>query len=125
MEKNKGRLWGLYNLLTAEPDKWWTQKEICDWVEGYTYKDRPNDRCPQIRHDMLLINEGQEFEKLIVCKDYCFKVASDQETIEYIKDRIRRLKAQAKQIKDIRYKVYRNGKMNLFTDKIWSSYYED
>jgi hypothetical protein len=74
---------------------------------------------------MLLINEEQEFEKLIVCKDYCFKVATDEETIEYIKDRIRRLKAQAKQIKDIRYKVYRNGKMNLFTDEIWSSYYED
>ena len=125
MEKNKGRLWGLYNLLTAAPDKWWTQKEICEWVEGYTYKERPNDRCSKIRNDMLLINENTEFEKLIVCKDYCFKVATDEETIEYVKERIRRLRAQAKQIKDIRYKIYRNGKMNLFTDEIWSSYYED
>ena len=33
--KTHSRVYDLYNLLNAAPDKWWTQREICEWCAGY------------------------------------------------------------------------------------------
>lgn len=122
--KIHSRVYDLYNLLNAAPDKWWTQKEICEWCAGYNYVERPNDRCSEIRGDMLIINNSPEFEKIIVCKNYCFKVATEEETKHYLFARIRRIKEQVKQIKALRYKMQRDGHNDFIKEEWWESYAE-
>lgn len=125
MNRTEKRAWDLYNLLMTAPDKWWSQEEIYNWVEGYKYINRNNDRCPTIRNDMLWLNNNAEVEKIIVCKNYQFKIATKEETREYYKARIRRLKNQLKQIKDLEFKIHADGHFD-FIDEVWlESFAED
>lgn len=119
------RAFALYNLLMAAPDKWWTQKEICDYVGGYVYTERPNDRCASIRNDMLWLNNNSEVEKIVVCENYCFKIATEQETKHYYAARIRRLKNQVKQCKDLEHKIKRNGHADFLEERWWETYVEE
>lgn len=122
---NKRRAYELYTLLESAPDKWWSQREVTDFVEGYTYILRNNDRCSEIRKDMIYINSLPEFEKIIICKNYHYKVASKEELKEYYNARIRRLKNQVNQIKDLEFKMRRNNHLDLITNEWWESYAEN
>ena len=107
----KERQKSLYNLLNSDTSKWFSQKEICDAISEYKYNDRKNssDKCSAILQDKMTINESQEFEKIIVSKNYMFKIATIE---DYKKERnfhIRKLKSQVKMIKDMDFKY----KLNL------------
>lgn len=111
------REWRLYDLLRSNPDKWFTQKEICEVVEGYNYNDNPtstSDHCSLINADRILINRNMVIDKIIVCKNYKFKIATKEEAIKEIKSHIRRLLSQAEQIRSMEAKIYRNGQCELF-----------
>lgn len=122
---NKRRAYELYTLVESAPDKWWNQREVTDFVQGYTYVLRNNDRCADIRNDMLYINSLPEFEKIIICKNYHYKIATREELKEYYNARIRRLKNQVKQIKDLEFKMKRNNHLDLITNEWWETYNEE
>lgn len=125
MKNTQKRTWDLYNLLNAAPNKWWTQKEICDNCEGYVYKYRNNDKCPEIRRDMIIINNNQEFEKIVVCKDYKFKIATKEEAFENYMLHVRRLKNQVKILDDLSFKMKRNGHFDIIGEKYHSPFLEE
>lgn len=106
----------LIKLLESLSDHRFTQKEICDNVEGYTYTVRNNDRCTQILRDKNEINSEPSFKKIIVCKKYKFKIASREEYLEERTKHIRRLKNQVKIIKDMDYKNGLNWTLDLLDD---------
>ena len=111
------RQWDLYKYLKANTDRWVSQKEIVDNVEGYTYHERANDRCPAIRDDKIAINESLETDKLVVMKNYMFKLATREEYLEERAKHIRKLKNQVKQIQDLDYKADRNNFGKLLSNR--------
>lgn len=111
------RQWQLYNLLLTEPNRWFTQKEICEKVQGYNYVERNNDRCPMIRDDKLAINATNEVDKIIVMDRYCFKIATYEEYLQERHKHIRRLKNQVKEIENIDYKYRLNGQGKLISNR--------
>lgn len=111
------RQWNLYNLLKANPDKWFTQKEIVDSVQGYEYHNRNNDKAPQIREDKKAINASLEVDKIIVMKKYCFKLGSEKEIEHERSKHLKRLKAQLDEIKAIDKKLSQNGQGKLLSNK--------
>lgn len=115
--KMTSRCWNLYNLLKSNPTKWFTQKEICDAIPEYRYFNRKNDNCPTIREDKLIINASHEVDHLVVMKNYCFKIANEQEYLEEYAMHVRRLKNQAKTLDDMKYKYSRNGQMKIISNK--------
>lgn len=106
----------LYYYLLANSNRWVSQKEICEKIEGYRYTERKNDKAPSIRQDMLIINSTPEFSKIVICNKYQFKIATLEEYKDYRNERIRRLKAQVKMLKDIDYKHGIDGTYNLLLD---------
>lgn len=106
----------LLNLLKSEPDKWFTQKEICESISDYTFKERNNDKCSQIRDDKVAINADKEVDSLIVMKDYKFKIGTYD---EYRRERyahVRRLKNQASEIANMDFKFRRNNQGKVFDE---------
>lgn len=115
----------LYDLLLSQPNHWFTQKEICDNISGYTFKDRKNDKCSAIRADKNEINADRHFEKIITMKNYCFKIATKEEYIAERNAHIRRLKEQVKIIKDMDYKNRINNSFDLLLQEFISSFNEN
>lgn len=74
----------LHKLLLTNPNKWFTQKEICDVILDYEYRERKNtsDKCSTIWQDREEINKSDEVENIIAMKNYCFKIANLEETVE-------------------------------------------
>lgn len=108
----------LYNYLLKNRGRWITQKELCENL-GYQYHDRNNDKAPMIREDMKLINEDTNLNLIVVCNKYCFKIGNKDETIAYRNERIRRLKAQVKMIKDIDFKIHRDNHYDLLKKEFY------
>lgn len=107
------RQWSLYNFLSSDPGRWFTQREICDNVEGYTYFERNNDSCPSIRDDKLVINASPEVDKIVVMKNYCFKIGTVDEYRQERAKHIRRLKNQVQEIQNMDFKYDRDGQGKL------------
>lgn len=123
MNKVKRAL-ALYELLMSAPSLWWSQKEICRRIDAYRYIDRDNDRCPAIREDMLYLNSLTNIEKIVVCSNYEFKVASKNEVESYYRKRIKRLKSQVKQLKDLELKMRRDQHGDIIDNKWWETYWK-
>lgn len=115
--KLTSRQWCLYNLLKAEPNKWFTQKEICEAIPDYNYQERNNDRCPNIRSDKIAINASIEVDKIVVMKNYCFKIANEEEFLEERRKHINRLKNQKCEIENMDFKYRNNGQVKLLSNK--------
>lgn len=109
----------LYNYLLTRVGHWTTQREICENVEGYVYHTRNNDRAPTIREDMKLINADTNIHFIVVCKNYCFKIATKEEYKAYRNERIRRLKAQVKMLKDIDFKYSRDNHYDMLKQEFY------
>lgn len=109
----------LYDYLLQNGTRWVSQKEICNNITGYRYHERNNDRAPTIREDMLLINSLPDFNFIVICKDYHFKIATMEEYKEYRNERIRRLKKQVKMIKDIDFKYHRDNRYDLLKEEFY------
>lgn len=111
------RQWKLYKLLKSEPNKWFTQKEICEAIKEYEYHDRNNDKCPTIREDKLAINQSLEVDKIVVMNKYQFKIGTKE---EYLKERVKhvnRLKRQKEQIENMDYKYNLDNQGKLISNK--------
>lgn len=119
MNKTKltSRQWKLYNLLKSDPNKWFTQKEIADAIPDYNYTERKNDKCSSIREDKIAINASIEVEKIIVMKNYCFKIGNEKEYREERRKHISRLKNQKREIENIDYKYQHNNQGKLISNQ--------
>lgn len=117
------RQWSLYNFLSSDPGRWFTQREICENVEGYTYCERNNDRSPCIRDDKLVINASPEVDKIVVMKNYCFKIGTVDEYKQERAKHIRRLKNQVQEIQNMDFKYDRHGQMNL-VGEIYEAFFD-
>lgn len=111
------RQWDLYNLLKSQPNKWFTQEEICKSVDGYTLQNRKNDRCPTIREDKIVINESLEVDKIIVMDRYCFKIGTREEYLRERAKHVSRLKAQKAQIENMDFKYKHNMQGKLLSNR--------
>lgn len=109
------RQWSLFRLLNSQPDKWFTQKEICEQVKGYEFNDRPNDKCPSIRTDKLAINASEEVDKIIVMNNYCFKIGTEAEYRLERRKHVLRLKNQKKEIENMDFKYSKDKQGRLLT----------
>lgn len=94
----------LYELITSDPNKWFTQLEIYRKVGGYVWSVGTHDNCASILADMHKINGDPKFEQIILIKDNKFKVADDEELRIYRIKHIKKLKKQVEIIKNIDYK---------------------
>ena len=113
--------------MTA-PDKWWSQDEVVNWVEGYDYyPHRPEgtDKAPEIREDVLVLNGNTEIDKIIVVNRYKYKIANKEEAVIYMKKRVNRLRSQVEQINNLRFKMLRDGHKDILADKWWETYIND
>ena len=122
---NEKRCWDLYNLLMTAPDKWWSQDEVVNWVDGYDYyPHRPEgtDKAPEIREDVLVLNGNTEIDKIIVVNRYKYKIANKEEAVIYMKKRVNRLRSQVEQINNLRFKMLRDGHKDILADKWWETY---
>lgn len=125
---NEKRCWDLYNLLMTAPDKWWSQDEVVNWVDGYDYyPHRPEgtDKAPEIREDVLVLNGNTEIDKIIVVNRYKYKIANKEEAVIYMKKRVNRLRSQVEQINNLRFKMLRDGHKDILADKWWETYWND
>lgn len=111
------RQWNLFKLLSENPDKWFSQKEIVDALEGYAYQNRNNDKCPAIREDKIAINKSQEVDKIVVMKNYKFKIGTEKEILEERKRHLKRLIKQKQEIEDLDYKLGRNNQGKLLSNQ--------
>lgn len=78
----KTREWNLFNLLMKEPNKWFTKNEIVDDIYDYPESDRTN-YSHEILNDSKKINASYEVDKIIICKNSQFKIATNEEAINY------------------------------------------
>lgn len=106
----------LYNLLNTDPNKWFSQKEICDAIIDYTYSEDERNHCVTIGEDRIIINANSHVDKIIVTKKHCFKIANET---EYAEEREKQKKRALKLLwqvscKDRKYK--RDGQVKLFGD---------
>lgn len=114
------RQWELFKLLTGEPDKWFSQEEICSNISEYHYNDneRAHDRCPLINRDKKVINESFQVDKGIVQKNKCFKIIN---TIDDLKEAQRqrdvRISNISKEFSCIRRKAKKDGQFKLLTNE--------
>lgn len=124
--KTKDRRELLYNLLTSQPEHWFTQEELCLQIKSYILMPRKNnDRCPSILVDIKKINADFNFKKILICKDYMYKVATEEEAKEYLELRKRRLINQARCIQSIRRKARYQGLGDIFNEEDFYNAYAD
>lgn len=110
------RQWQLYNLLKNNPDKWFTQKEICDAIKEYNYIDDDRNHCVAIGEDRIALNESPVVDKIITTRKHCFKIATREEYEIERNYHIRRLKSQVAQIQAMDRKFERDGQGKLFNN---------
>lgn len=98
------------------------QKHICEIVKGYNYNPNPKltgDHCKSILDDARAINSNQNFDVIITCKDYKFKIATKEEAVEEMAKHLRKIKVQAKIIKDIKTKYKLDNTFDLLKEDFW------
>lgn len=127
MENRVKRAYDLYDLLMTEPNKWFTQEEIVNNCKGYKFYDRSKkmDRCPDIRLDVLFLNAEADIEKIVVISRYRYKIADKKEVDRYYYGQIKRLKQHAKQLKDLEYKMRRDGHGDIIDHRFWETYWNE
>lgn len=114
------RQWQLYNLLKSNPEHWFSQKEICEAIDGYEYRERKatNDKCVDIWHDREKLNDSTEPDHIIAMKKYHFKIANREEVLAE-EQRLHKVAMTAfKRAKALRFKQERNGQHKLLTSRL-------
>lgn len=122
------RCWWLYRLVKSysEQGKRISVEEIVNEQnankEKLTFTDfyqfAENDiykNCPAIYEDKDIINESEEIDKILCCKNREFYIGSEQENIEYHNKLMKKVCDYSHKAKLIREKISQNGQMKLFT----------
>lgn len=116
-KKLTSRQWSLYNLLRANPDQFYSKKEICDIIPTFTYKQEKWDKCVDIWNDMNEINKSLEVDGIIVMKNQLFKFGTKEEVKEFRNSKIRKLKKLVSQIEMFDIKTNRDNQGKLISNQ--------
>lgn len=119
MEELTERQNALYNLLQSDMNHWFTQKEICDAIPEFHYRETSadtHDHCSAIGLEKRKINAIPSAKKVIVMKNCCFKIGTFEEYMEERASHIARLKNEVAQIKNVDAKFENNVNEKKFDD---------
>jgi hypothetical protein len=113
------RQWELYRLIkynSLVEHRKTTQKEICEKIDGYEWNDdeKCHDHCPAIWKDIKDNNESYEHDKIIISKDFCYWIGSQQETKDFLKSLWKSLSPRLKRYWHYVKKVGMDGMGKLF-----------
>ena len=122
------RCWWLYRLVKSysEQGKRISLEEIVEYQNANKEKltftnfyqidqDDKNKNCSAIYEDKDQINESEEIDKILCCKNREFYIGSEQENIEYHNKLMKKVCDYSHKAKLIREKISQNGQMKLFT----------
>ena len=116
------RQWMLYNLIKQNSllGKKTTQKEICDKIDGYEYKERKGttDKCSAIWTDVRDINLSGEIDKVIITKKYIYWIGSEEETIEYLEGCWKTIAPALSRYWQLVKKIKNNGQYKLLSNRL-------
>ena len=116
------RQWALYRLIKEKSlqGKKTNQREICDKIEGYEYKDRKGttDKCSAIWVDIKEINLSGEIDKVIITKKYVYWIGNEEETIQYLQDCWNALVPALNRYWQLVKKIKNNGQYKLLSNRL-------
>ena len=96
------------NLLAKQGEL--TFNDLYQFAENDIYKN-----CPAIYEDKDIINESEEIDKILCCKNREFYIGSESENIEYHNKLMKKVCDYSHKAKLIREKISQNGQCKLFT----------
>ena len=96
------------NLLAKQGEL--TFDDLYQFAENDIYKN-----CPAIYEDKDIINESEEIDKILCCKNREFYIGSESENIEYHNKLMKKVCDYSHKAKLIREKISQNGQCKLFT----------
>lgn len=108
----------LYTFLSTDKNRWFTEREICEGVSGYNYREYTSTsttHCAAIFEDKNAINKfiDTEYSGIIVMNKHKFKIASKEEYKRERNAHIRALKNQVEFVKSLDAKNSMNGWQEL------------
>lgn len=116
------RQWALWRLIehnSLVEHRKTTQKEICEKIEGYVYKERKNstDCCSAIWSDVKQNNESLEHDKVIITKNYEYWIGSEQETKIFILNLWKQLAPRLHRYWFLLNKIKRDGQGKIISNQ--------
>ena len=96
------------NLLLKQGEL--TFSDLYQFADNDIYKN-----CPAIYEDKDIINESEEIDKILCCKNREFYIGSESENIEYHNKLMKKVCDYSHKAKLIREKISQNGQCKLFT----------
>jgi hypothetical protein len=101
-----------------------TQEEVCEKLAQYGYVYDTNvknhDRCPMIWKDIETINLSNDYDEVIINKNFEYWIGSEKETNDYLNLLWKRLTPSLKRYWHFLRKIKKDGQENLLTEKIVS-----
>ena len=89
---------------------------FCEKIDGYEWNDdeKCHDHCVPIWKDIKDNNESYEHDKIIISKDFCYWIGSQQETKDFLKSLWKSLSPRLKRYWHYVKKVGMDGIGKLF-----------
>lgn len=129
--KNKltPRQWHLVTLLSLcaerDPNRWLTQEEIIESYSIAEHKDgyysneslKAHDKCSAIWNDINAIQFSGDTRKIIIQKDFKYKIASEEEALDYISFYEKKAKIASKRMSQLKRKFKKHNQGTLFDNR--------
>lgn len=113
--------WSIYNAIKDGGTL--TQRELCSKVQGLTYNekatncknDEKGDHCKPLLNYVRDINKSPEVEKIIIIKDYTYKLGNEDECMLYYTTLMQRAVNMLEKANAVKRKMMANGMGKLLS----------
>lgn len=116
----------LFAYLEFRAD-WVEQQELLEALPELKWSETTShDKCPKIWSLVQEINNSDEIEKVILIKNFTYKIATEDEAKEYVKELMNnRIVPRLQRYWRIVKKMKLDGQYNLFKEDFIKSYLEN
>lgn len=116
----------LFAYLEFRTD-WVEQQELLEALPELKWSETTShDKCPKIWSLVQEINNSDEIEKVILIKNFTYKIATEEEAKEYVKELMNnRIVPRLQRYWRIVKKMKLDGQYNLFKEDFIKSYLEN
>lgn len=116
----------LFAYLEFRTD-WVEQQELLEALPELKWSETTShDKCPKIWSLVQEINNSEEIEKVILIKNFTYKIATEEEAKEYVKQLMNnRIVPRLQRYWRIVKKMKLDGQYNLFKEDFIKSYLEN
>lgn len=116
----------LFAYLEFRTD-WVEQQELLEALPELKWSETTShDKCPKIWSLVQEINNSDEIEKVILIKNFTYKIATEDEAKEYVKELMNnRIVPRLQRYWRIVKKMKLDGQYNLFKEDFIKSYLEN